>query len=59
MAATNFSLNRSMVATLVAFFIPLVGGILFNRAWFGLIIGIVTGAAIWKVLGGKVDDLKG
>lgn len=50
--------SGSKIAVLIAFFVPLLGGFLFDRAWLGLIIGVITSIAVWKVLGGKVDDLK-
>lgn len=50
--------SGSKVAILIAFFVPLLGGFLADRAWLGLVIGVITAIAVWKVLGGKVDDLK-
>ncbi len=58
MATMKSKYSGSLLATLIAFFVPLLGGILADRALWGLIIGAVTAAAVWKVLGGKVDDLK-
>lgn len=43
---------------LIAFFVPLIGNILFDRAWLGLLIGIITAAGVWQGLGGKPRDLK-
>lgn len=58
MATMKSKYSGSIIATFIAFFVPLLGGILADRALWGLIIGAVTAAAVWKVLGGKVDDLK-
>lgn len=59
MATIKPKYNGPKIAILIAFFVPLLGGFLADRAWLGLIIGLITAAAVWKVLGGKkVDDLK-
>lgn len=58
MASIKSKYSGSKIAILIAFFVPLLGGFLADRAWLGLIIGLITAAAVWKVLGGKVDDLK-
>lgn len=58
MASLKSKFNGSKIAVLIAFFVPLLGGFLADRAWLGLIIGAITAVSVWKVLGGKVDDLK-
>ena len=45
-------------AILTAFFVPLIGNLIFDRAWLGLLIGIITAAGVWQGLGGKPRDLK-
>ena len=58
MAPIKRKYSGSKIAILIAFFVPLLGGFLADRAWLGLVIGVITAIAVWKVLGGKVDDLK-
>ncbi|MEO8363588.1 MAG: hypothetical protein ABI570_04305 [Ilumatobacteraceae bacterium] len=58
MTSMKSKYSGSKIAILIAFFVPLIGGFLADRAWLGLVIGVITAAAVWKVLGGKVDDLK-
>ena len=58
MASLKSKYSGSKIAVLIAFFVPLLGGFLADRAWLGLVIGVITAIAVWKVLGGKVDDLK-
>ena len=58
MTSLKSKYSGSKIAVLIAFFVPLLGGFLFDRAWLGLLIGVITAVAVWKVLGGKVDDLK-
>ena len=58
MASLKSKYSGSKLAILIAFFVPLLGGFLADRAWLGLVIGVITAIAVWKVLGGKVDDLK-
>lgn len=57
MAPIKRKYSGSKIAVLLAFFVPLLGGFLADRAWLGLVIGVITAVAVWKVLGGKVDDL--
>lgn len=58
MATIKSKYSGSKIAVLIAFFVPLLGGFLFNREWLGLLIGFITGLAVWRALGGKADDLK-
>ena len=58
MASFISKISGPQRAILIAFFVPLVGNLIFDRAWLGLLIGIISGAAVWQALGGKPKDLK-
>lgn len=58
MAPIKRKYSRSNIEILVAFFVPLVLGFLTDRIWEGLVIGVIIAIAVWKIRGGKLDDLK-
>ena len=56
MASIKLNYSRSRIAVLVAFFVPLFVGYLFDRGWLGLLVGFFAALAVWRALGDKVDD---